>query len=117
MVIETIQELKEDIKEADDNTAQTLAAKLSRIVPTGTQPPQLLFADSLLTNWSAVSALSGYSIKKVVADPKASNEISLFEGANALRKTRLLVLSADAILRNGGLLCSSGSLMLAIAAK
>lgn len=34
-----------------------------------------------------------------------------------MRKARFLVISADAILRNGGIISSSGTLLLAIAAK
>ncbi len=39
MVIETIQDLREDIKEADDQTTETLAARLSRIIIPGSQLP------------------------------------------------------------------------------
>jgi translation initiation factor 2B subunit (eIF-2B alpha/beta/delta family) len=52
-----------------------------------------------------------------VADPKGDVEVGLQQAARALRQARFLVISADAILRNGGLLCRSGGLMLAVAAK
>lgn len=53
----------------------------------------------------------------MVQKAKKENEISFEEGAKALRKARFLIISADAILRNGGIISSSGSLLLATAAK
>jgi translation initiation factor 2B subunit (eIF-2B alpha/beta/delta family) len=40
----------------------------------------------------------------------------LGEAATVLKQARLLVISADAVLRNGGILSKSGALMLAIIA-
>ena len=56
-------------------------------------------------------------VKKIVSDPVNPNEVSFLAGAKTLRGSRLLILSADAVLKNGGLLCQSGGLMLAVAAK
>lgn len=50
MLLETIDDLREDIKEADDHTTETLTAKLARIPVPGSQLPEIIFADSLLTN-------------------------------------------------------------------
>lgn len=64
-----------------------------------------------------MTGLKGYRIRKVLPEPKGEADISVQQGAKTLRKARFLILSADAILRNGGLLCRSGGLMLAVAAR
>jgi hypothetical protein len=94
-----------------------LTVKLERLVSTDSRLPEIVFLDSFLTNEQALKCLKGYNLKKVVTKPNGNHEISLLEGAKVLRRARLLILSADAILRNGGLLCTSGGLLLAVAAK
>jgi translation initiation factor 2B subunit (eIF-2B alpha/beta/delta family) len=45
------------------------------------------------------------------------NEVLLTDAAKMLKQARILIISADAVLRNGGILSKSGSLMLAIIAR
>ena len=70
-----------------------------------------------LSNENVIGSLAGYRISRVVQQVKKDNQITFEEAAKALRKARFLVLSADAVLRNGGLIGSSGALLLAVAAK
>jgi hypothetical protein len=73
--------------------------------------------DSFLSNENVIGSLAGYRISRVVQQVKKDNQITFEEAAKTLRKARFLVLSADAVLRNGGLIGSSGALLLAVAAK
>ena len=117
-LIECVVELKEDIREADEGTLSCLSHKLARNKTIKVKKEWCLFMDSFLTNMEAVQSLEGYNVLKVVSKPcKSRQEVSVLESASYLRDSSLLLLSADAILRNGGILCASGGLMLAIAAK
>jgi hypothetical protein len=50
------------------------------------------------------------------ADPK-NNEINLIDISSEVRKVNRVIVSADSVLRNGSVICESGSLMLALAAR
>lgn len=45
------------------------------------------------------------------------NSVSIKDATRVIKNSRLLIISADAVLRNGGILSKNGSLMLAIIAK
>lgn len=49
-LLKTIEDLREDIKEADAHATETLTTKLARIAAPGSHLPEIIFADSLLTN-------------------------------------------------------------------
>ena len=117
MLLESIGELREDIREADSKASEALASKLARSLHDSYRLPEIVFVDSFLSNENVIGSLAGYRISRVVQQVKKDNQITFEEAAKALRKARFLVLSADAVLRNGGLIGSSGALLLAVAAK
>jgi methylthioribose-1-phosphate isomerase len=110
--------MKEDIREADELTSDILRKKLERMSPPGKDLPIMVFVDSFLTNEKIIASLQGYQLNNVVtgASEAKPNEIQLFDAARVLRQSRLLIISADAVLRNGGVLGKSGSLMLTVLA-
>ena len=78
-----------------------------------------MFIDSFMSNHALVKELAkSYSIRKVAVDgPPAKAEIGIADCARCLLEARVCVISADAILRNGGILSRNGSLMLAVLAE
>ena len=118
MVLESINELKEDIREADSLTSDILRTKLERVAVNGKELPTVVFVDSFLTNTKIINEITGYRIINVVINQTEvkGNDILLTDAARVVKQARILILSADAVLRNGGILSKSGSLMLAIIA-
>lgn len=84
----------------------------------GKELPTVVFVDSFLTNSKIINEINGYRIVNVVINQTEikGNDILLTDAARVIKQARILILSADAVLRNGGILSKSGALMLAIIA-
>lgn len=120
VLLEEIASLREEIMDAEANFGNTLEASLQAIACTSSDlgingKAYVVFLDSYLSNGMACAKISQFKIVTVLpfeAKESAAGQIAMVDAAQHIHNSKMVLISADVILKNGGILCRSGSLLL-----